>query len=140
MDIEEKREVWVQDLTDRNLFYNRILNLKLPEAALEGRPNPVIKITYDREADPALPFGYSWSNGKSVIVPAHADVVRLVFELNAHGLSAEKIAKKFDSTATLDGEVIWHPSIIRKILKDEQAYREGILSNDSSIKLPPILK
>jgi hypothetical protein len=57
-DAGQPHEIWVQDLTDRNLFHNRRLDLTLPEAALQDRPNPVIKIMYDRTRARELPFAY----------------------------------------------------------------------------------
>src|SRR5512143_2714146 len=59
-DAGQPREIWVQDLADRNLFHNRSLDLTLPEAALQYRPNPVIKIMYDRAPAHELPFAYFW--------------------------------------------------------------------------------
>ena len=137
----DKAEVWVQDLTDRNLFFNRLLNLKLPEAALQRRPNPILKIIYDGDIYTVLPFGYIWDgDGHVVIAPVQAGLVRQIFDLSKQGLSIDKIAKKLEGTATLTNETGWHPSIIRTILKNEQAYRGGVLSNDSSVQLPAILQ
>jgi len=136
----DQYEVWVQDLTDRNLYFNRLMNLKLPESALQCRPNPVLKIAYDIDSHPTLPLGYSWNlTDQIVIAPEQAKIVRQVFALSAQGLSADKIAKKFEGTVALNGETTWHPSIIREILKNERAYRSGSLSSDSSLHLPPIL-
>ena len=136
----DKYEVWVQDLTDRNLYFNRLLNLKLPEAALQSRPNSIIKVAYDRDNHQTLPFGYTWNlNDQITIAPDEAEIVRQVFALSTQGLSAEKIAKKFDGMLALNGETVWHPSVIREILKNERAYRSGSLSSDSSLRLPLIL-
>lgn len=136
----DKYEVWVQDLTDRNLFFNRLLNLKLPESELQSRSNSIIKVAYDRDNHQALPFGYTWNlNDQIAIAPDEAEIVRQVFALNAQGLSAEKIARRFDGTVALNGETVWHPSVIREILKNERAYRSGSLSSDSSLRLPLIL-
>jgi hypothetical protein len=133
-------EIWVQDLADRNLFTNRSLGLKLPESALSDRRNPVIKIMYDRERERALPPGYIWqADGQIAIDPVAAHAVRRVFELRASGLSPERIAKKLDGTLTSQGQTVWHPANIRAILDSEDTYRSGILDDDSSLLLPPIL-
>ena len=134
-------EIWVQDLADRNLFTNRNLGLKLPESALNDRRNPVIKIMYDRERERALPPGYIWqADGQIAIDPVAADAVRRIFDLRAGGLSAERIAKKLDGTLNSQGQTIWHPASIRAILDTEETYRSGILDDDSSMLLPPILE
>src|ERR1041385_4781201 len=92
-------EVWVQDLTDRNLFVNRLLKLKLPEAALKSRRNPILKIMYDEDIYTELPFGYTWNyNGQVVVDPAQADFVRQIFGLSGQGLSIDKIARKLEGT------------------------------------------
>lgn len=133
-------EIWVQDLADRNLFTNRILGLKLPESALSDRRNPVIKIMYDRERERALPLGYIWqADGQVAIDPMAADVVRRVFDLREGGLSSERIAKKLDGTLNSQGQTVWHSANIRTILDSEDTYRSGILDDDSSLHLPPIL-
>src|SRR5258706_5366678 len=137
----EKSEVWVQDLADRNLFFNRLLNLKLTESALQSRSSRVLKIMYDTDTHPVLPFGYVWNHNEQVAIdPAQADIIRQIFAWAGQGLFAEKIVKKCESIADSTGEIVWHPSLIRQILKNEQAYRSGVLRSDSSVQLPPILK
>ena len=140
-DLGPKYEIWVQDLTDRNLFYNRIVGLKLPESALQGRPNTVLKIRYDREGPRILPLGYFWQVDDQIAIdPVGADAVRLVFELRGRGISIERIAKRLDGTPHPRGGVVWHASNIREILDNEDTYRSGLLDSDSSLRLPPILK
>lgn len=136
----ESAEVWVQDLADRNLFFNRILNLKLPESALQSRPTRVLKIIYDGDTHPALPFGYAWNaDGEVAINPVQADIIRQVFALNEQGLSAEKIAKRFEDAPANYSKIVWHGSVVREILKNERTYRSGLVSSDSSLRLPLIL-
>jgi hypothetical protein len=140
-DLGPNYEIWVQDLTDCNLFHNRIMGLKLPESALQGRPNTVLKIRYDREGPRVLPLGYFWQVDDEIIVdPVGADAVRLVFELRGRGLSIEKIAQKLGGIPNPRGGVVWHASNIREILENEDTYRSGLLNSDSSLHLPPILK
>ena len=137
---EPTYEVWVQDLTDRNLFVNRRLALKVPESALKERSSIVLKIVYDGERPSTLPFGYIRDTaGQIGIDPAMADVVCRVFELHAQGLSIEKIAKKIEGK-TSDGNTVWHASNVREILDHEDTYYSGLLESDSSLHLPPILK
>src|SRR5215468_5779849 len=113
MDDIVKHEVWVQDLTDRNLYFNRLLNLKLPESALQSRPNSVIKVAYDRDNHQTLPFGYIWILSDQIaIVPDEAELVRQVFALSEQGLSAEKIAKQLAGSQILNGEFVRYPSVI----------------------------
>ncbi len=134
-------EIWVQDLTDRNLFCNRSMGLKLPESGLVGRHATVIKIMYDREGSRVLPPGYCWQVDDQIAIdPTVADTVRLIFELRGGGLSIEKIAKKLDGTPNSHRGVVWHPSNIRQVLDNEDTYRNGLLKSDSSLRLPPILK
>ncbi len=134
-------EIWVQDLTDRNLFCNRIMGLKLQESALQSRPATVIKIMYDREGSRILPPGYCWEADDQIgIDPEAADTVRLIFELRRGGVSIEKIAKKLDGTLNPAKGVVWHPSNIRQVLDNEDTYRSGLLKSDSSLRLPPILQ
>jgi hypothetical protein len=134
-------EIWVQDLTDRNLFCNRIIGLQLPESALQSRAATVIKVMYDREGSRVLPPGYCWEADDQIAVdPAVAETIRLIFELRKGGLSIEKIAKKLDGTPNLDKGVVWHPSSIRQVLDNEETYRSGLLKSDSSLRLPPILQ
>jgi recombinase len=134
-------EIWVQDLTDRNLFCNRIMGLKLPESDLQSRPATVIKIMYDREGSRVLPPGYCWEADDHIGIDREvAEVVRLIFELRRGGVSIEKIAKKLDGTPNSDKGVIWHPSNIRQVLDNEETYRSGLLKSDSSLRLPPILQ
>jgi len=134
-------EIWVQDLTDRNLFSNRMMGLKLPESALQARPATVIKIMYDREGSRALPPGYCWQVDDQVAIdPAVADTVRRIFELRAGGLSIEKIAKKLENAPNSHKGVGWHPSNVRQVLDNEDTYRSGLMKSDSSLRLPPILK
>ncbi len=136
-----KREIWVQDLADRNLFHNRRMHLKLPEAALRDRPNLVIKIMYDRGNSGVLPFGYFWEVDDQIgIDPAESDAVRFIFELRGRGLSIEKVAKQLNGTPHPHGGGVWYGSQIRKILENESVYRTGLLDGDSSLHLPPILK
>jgi len=139
-DANVEYEVWVQDLKDRNVFANRKMGLKLPESALEERPNPVLKIAYDGERASTLPPGYAWNTeGQIVIDQASADIVCQVFELHARGLSAEKIARKLDDPNST-GRAVWHAWNIREILDNEETYHSGLLKSDSSLHLPPILK
>jgi Recombinase len=134
-------EIWVQDLTDRNLFCNRIMGLKLPESGLQGRPATVIKIMYDREGSRALPPGYCWEADDQIAIDTEiADTVRLIFDLRSGGLSIEKIAKKLDGTPNAQRGMVWHPSNIRQVLDNEDTYRSGLLKSDSSLRLPPILQ
>jgi Recombinase len=138
---ERKCEIWVQDLADRNLFHNRSMDVRLPEAALRDRPNTVIKIMYDRGLSRVLPFGYFWEVDDQIgIDPAESDVVRMVFELRGRGFSAEKIAKHLEGAAPPRGGDIWRSSRIREILDNESTYRTGLLRSDSSLHLPPIVK
>lgn len=137
---EKTVEIWVQDLTDRNLFYNRKTGLRLPESALQGRPRAVMKIMYDHEGTRVLPTGYFWGIDDQVAIdPRLADVIRLVFDLRGRGLSIEKIIKKLEDTPSGPSDTVWHPSNIREILDNEEVYRSGRLKSDSSLQLPPIL-
>jgi len=137
---ESAYEVWVQDLTDRNLFLNRRLALKLPESALVERPCIVLKIVYDGERPSTLPFGYVRdAEGQIAIDPVKAELVRQVFDLHARGHSKEKIAKKIGGLSA-DGSAVWHASNIREIINHANTYYNGVLESDSSLRLPPILK
>jgi hypothetical protein len=139
---QQTNEIWVQDLTDCNLFCNRIMGLKLPEAALQNRPATVIKIMYDRRdsRSRALPPGYTWDADNQIIIDRLvADTVCLIFELRSSGLSIEKIAKKLDGTPTTRSDSVWHTANIRQVLDFEDTYRTGLLKSDSSLRLPPIL-
>jgi hypothetical protein len=137
----ERFEIWVQDLTDRNLFNNRIMGLKLPQSALQTRPATVIKIMYDREGSRVLPPGYCWQADDQIAIdPVVAETVCLIFELRGDGLSIEKIAKKLGGTLNAPRGSVWHPSTIRQVLDNEDTYRSGLLKSDSSLRLPPILK
>jgi hypothetical protein len=138
---EQHREIWVQDLADRNLFRNRSLGLTLPESALGDRLNPVIKIMYDRSKDRELPFGYFWRvDDQAEIDPAEGDAVRLIFDLRDRGMSAEKIARQLEDLAHPRTGRPWHSSQIRKILENENTYRTGVQDSDSSLRLPPIIE
>ncbi len=140
-DAGQPREIWVQDLADRNLFHNRSLELTLPEAALRDRPNPVIKIMYDRAPAHELPFAYFWQEDEQIGVdPTEGDAVRFIFDLHGRGFSAERIARQLEDTPHPRTGDTWHSSQIRKILADESTYRTGVLDSDSSLHLPPILK
>ena len=140
-DAGQPREIWVQDLTDRNLFHNRRLDLTLPEAALQDRTNPVIKIMYDRTRARELPFAYFWTVDEQIGVdPAEGEAVRFIFDLHERGFSAEKIARRLEDTPHPRTGDPWYSSQIRKILADESTYRTGMLDSDSSLHLPPILK
>jgi hypothetical protein len=133
-------EIWVQDLTDRNLFCNRSAGLTLPESGLQGRPATVIKIRYDRDGSRALPPGYCWEADDQIAIdPVVADTVRRIFELREGGFSIEKIAKILGDTSTLHGGIAWHPSNVRQVLDHVDTYRSGSLKSDSSLRLPPIL-
>ncbi len=140
-DAGQAREIWVQDLADRNLFHNRSLDLTLPEAALQDRPNLVIKIMYDRAPAHELPFAYFWEADEQIGVdPVEADAVHFIFDLHERGFSAEKIARRLEDTPHPRTGDTWHSSQIHKILADESTYRTGLLGSDSSLHLPPILK
>ena len=140
-DAGQPREIWVQDLADRNLFHNRILDLTWPEASLQDRPNQVIKIMYDRAPAHELPFAYFWAADEQIGVdPVEGDAVRFIFDLHGRGFSAEKIARRLEDTPHPRTGGTWHSGQIRKILADESTYRTGVLGSDSSLHLPSILK
>src|SRR5436190_5530435 len=123
-------EVWVQDLTDRNMFFNRQAGLKLSEAALKHRVNRLVKIVYDSEHAVTLPLGYVRSaDGEIAVDLTSAAVVLQVFEFHAHGLSAEKIARKLDGNSSRNG-IAWTPANVREILSNEDVYQSGKLGSD----------
>ncbi len=132
-------EIWVQDLNDRNIFVNRTLGLRLPESALKQRQGRILKIVYDGERAVSLPPGYiRQSDGQILVDPIGAELVRQVFELHSRGLSMEKIVKKLE-TAAMQTEIAWGVWTIREILDNETTYTTGVLEEDSSVHLPPIL-
>jgi hypothetical protein len=132
-------EVWVQDLTDRNMFSNRQLGLRLSETTLQERKHRLVTVMYDRERVVALPFGYTRNEGGEIIIEGtSAAIVIRIFEYRAQGLSEERIAKRLEGL-TLASGIAWTAANVREILRDKEVYKSGIVEDDSSLHLPPIL-
>jgi hypothetical protein len=141
VETEQIYEIWVQDLTDCNMFCNRRMGLKLPESALENRQRTVIKIIYDGEHAIALPLGYVRDADDQIVIdPAGAEVVRQIFGFSASGFSADKIAKKLESANSRNKKLVWTAANVRQVLENEETYHSGLLESDSSLRLPPILQ
>ncbi|MGO5315017.1 recombinase family protein [Bilifractor sp. LCP21S3_A7] len=68
------------------------------------------------------PYGYDMKDGKMIINPEQAEVIRMIFRLYLDGMGTNKIAQKLDAmsiTPPKKGKQ-WHPTTIRGILRNER--------------------
>ncbi len=74
-----------------------------------------------------LPFGYRRKDGRTVIVPAQATIVRRIFRLKRQGQSQSAIARALNDqgVATGKGGAKWYPSTVREVLQRRAIYRGG---------------
>jgi site-specific DNA recombinase len=93
----------------------------------------------DGEKGGNLPLGYLRADGRLVVDPAAAAVVRRVFTLRAL-FSLNSIAGTFNSegVSTPHGGKVWYASTVRQILLNEPMYRGG-KRGGSSASWPVIL-
>lgn len=68
------------------------------------------------------PYGYDIDDGKLVINPQQAEVVRMIFRMALDGMGAYKIARRLEdlNIQTVRNGKIWHPSVVRNILRNER--------------------
>lgn len=74
-----------------------------------------------------LPFGYVRRDGRTVIHPAQATIVRRIYALKRQGKSQSAIARALNDqgVATGKGGARWYPSSVREVLQRRTIYRGG---------------
>jgi len=81
-----------------------------------------------------LPYGYTIENGKTIMEPQEAEVIRRIYREYAEGLSYKKIAQMLteDGICYLPGKPVWNKNMVARILQNERY--------DGSEKYPAILE
>lgn len=73
------------------------------------------------------PYGYANENGKMIIIPEEAAVVRDIFDMTINGMGTYVIAKELnDRSVPSKKGAKWHPSTVRGILQNEKYTRDVI--------------
>lgn len=68
-------------------------------------------------------------NGKIVIVPKEAKVVRFIYESYLNGMRVSEIANKLtkEKIPTVKGNAVWNPSVILSILRNEKYVGDALM-------------
>lgn len=93
----------------------------------------------DGEKGGRLPLGYVRSDNGPQVDPVGAVIARRIFAKRQASLTLQRIADELNEGRILTPRgTIWHPSSVRAVLENEDAYRGG-QRNGSPVRWPKIL-
>ena len=89
-----------------------------------------------------IPYGYVKKNGKLVVDPPKAEIVRMIFNMFLNDTGIERIARELEQKGipTICGGSRWYKSSVRYILTNERYIGNMILQKNYSTDTLPIKK
>ena len=89
-----------------------------------------------------IPYGYVKKNGKLVVDPQKAEIIRMIFNMFLNDTGVERIARELEQKGipTICGGSRWYKSSVRYILTNERYIGNMILQKNYSTDTLPIKK